>query len=145
MSDMSTAGQSKPKAPRMRMVSSSGTLQASVTTTNYVYRISADALAGVTPSSSPSSTSPVHLTPPGSEMSTLIVGAPKIEISRTKSLRRFRLASHSRNPHMYSSLRDLELAFTDPESPSYSSNVDMSPLSPSLLDRGLPSVSLTSV
>eukprot|EP00118_Oscarella_pearsei_P025854 m.308911 g.308911 ORF g.308911 m.308911 type:complete len:956 (+) comp45054_c0_seq1:83-2950(+) len=137
----------KPKS-RAQVVSTSGGShsQARAMATNFMYKISADSLAGISPSSSPASSSPVNPAPP-SGFSTLIVGAPMFDISRTKSLKRFRQTSQTQNPYKFKTMEDLELALGAPGKGASLANgtaVDMSPISPSLTERGLPMVSLTS-
>jgi hypothetical protein len=104
---------------------------------NFLYRISADVLAGIsgTNRDPPLSRSGSASSPPLSPLVPLVTGAPQIEISRVDSLKRVRGAK-MRADSVYKSLEELELALSElegidltlPPSPNAPSFLSCSPL-----------------
>lgn len=124
---------SPSKFGRMRAASSVTSLLSlpSDSSENFIYRISADILAGI-PSAfgSSSVSSPSLMPPPLSPLVPLVIGAPQIEISRGASLKRVR-AAKVHTDSVYKSLEELELALSELE--GIELKIPMSPDSPTFL------------
>ena len=100
-------------------------------TENFIYRISADTLAGITSAPrSPTVNSPTLTPPPLSPLVPLVTGAPQVQISRLASLKRVR-GARRQTDSVYKSLEELELALSELE--SIDLKTPTSPVAPTFL------------